>query len=41
MDGVDGVCVDSGEMGAILGAGGPGPPGGGKGRQLASNSGGG
>ncbi len=36
-----GVCVDPGEMGAILGARGPGPPGGGKGGQLASDSGGG
>ncbi len=32
-DGAKGVCVYPGEMGAILGAGGPGPPGGGKGRQ--------
>jgi hypothetical protein len=40
-DGAEGVSVDSGEMGAILGAGGPGPPGGGKGGQLASDSGGG
>jgi hypothetical protein len=28
MDGVEGVCVDPGEIGAILGARGPGPPGG-------------
>ncbi len=41
MDGVEGMCVDPGEKGAILEAGGPGPPGGGKGRQLASDSGGG
>jgi hypothetical protein len=34
------VCVDSGEKGAILEAGGPGPLGGGKGWQLASDSGG-
>ncbi len=43
-DGVEGVCLDPGETGAILEAGvvwGPGPPGGGKGRQLASDSGGG
>jgi hypothetical protein len=43
-DGVEGVCVDPGETGAILeagGVGGPGPPGGGKGGQLASDSGGG
>jgi hypothetical protein len=36
--------VDPGEMGAISeagGVGGPGPPGGGKGEQLASDSGGG
>jgi hypothetical protein len=42
-DGVEGMCVDPGEMEAILeaeGARGPGPPGGGKGRQLASDSGG-
>ncbi len=42
-DGVQEVCVDPGEMGAILeagGVGGPGPPGGGKGGQLASDSGG-
>jgi hypothetical protein len=41
MDGAEGVCVDPGEIGAILGAGEPGLPGGGKGRQLASDSGGG
>ncbi len=38
------VCVDPGENGAILdarGGGGPGPPGGGKIGQLASDSGGG
>jgi hypothetical protein len=40
-DGVKGVCVDPGEMGVILEAGGPGLPGGGKGGQLASDSGGG
>jgi hypothetical protein len=40
-DGAEGVCVDPGEMGAILKAGGPGPPGGGKGGQLVSDSGGG
>ncbi len=34
------VCVDPGEKGAILEAGGPGPPGRGKGWQLASDSGG-
>jgi hypothetical protein len=38
MDGAEGVCVDPGEMGAILGARGPSPPGGGKGGQLASDS---
>ncbi len=40
-DSTEGVCVDPGEMGAILEAGGPGPPGGGKCGQLASDSGGG
>jgi hypothetical protein len=43
-DGVEGVCVDTGEMGAILeagGVGGPGPPGRGKDGQLALDSGGG
>ncbi len=35
-----GVCVDPGEKGAILETGGPGPPGGGKGQQLAPDSGG-
>jgi hypothetical protein len=40
-DGAEGVCVDPGEMGAILEAGGPGLPRGGKGGQLASDSGGG
>jgi hypothetical protein len=39
-DSVEGVCVDPGEKGAILEAGGPGLPGGGKGWQLASDSGG-
>jgi hypothetical protein len=41
MDGGEGVCVDPGEMGAILEAGGvrgPGPPGGGEDGQLASDS---
>jgi hypothetical protein len=44
MDGVEGMCVDPGEMEAILEAGGvrgPGPPEGGKSGQLASDSGGG
>ncbi len=43
-DSVKGVCVDPGEMGAILEAGGvrgPGPPGRRKGGQLASDNGGG
>jgi hypothetical protein len=40
-DNVEGVCVDPGEKEAILEAGGPGPPGGEKGGQLASDSGGG
>jgi hypothetical protein len=40
-DGMEGVCVDPGEKGAILEAGGAGLPGGGKGGQLASDSGGG
>ncbi len=40
-DGAEGVCVDPGEMRAILGAGGPGPPGRRKGGQLAPDSGGG
>jgi hypothetical protein len=35
-----GVCVDPGEKGAILEVGGPRPPGGEKGWQLASDSGG-
>jgi hypothetical protein len=35
-----GVCVDPGEKGAILEARGPGPTGGGKGWQLAPDSGG-
>jgi hypothetical protein len=42
-DGVEGMCVDPGKMGAILEArvvGGPGLPGGGQGGQLASDSGG-
>ncbi len=44
MDSVEGVCVDPGEMEAILEAGGgmgPGPPRGGKGGHLALDSGGG
>jgi hypothetical protein len=44
MDGERAECVDPGENGAILdagGGGGPGPPGGGKSGQLASDSGGG
>jgi hypothetical protein len=41
MDSAEGGCVDPGEMGAILEVRGPGPPGGGKGGQLASDSGGG
>jgi hypothetical protein len=40
-DGVEGECVDPGETGAILEFRGPSLPGGGKGEQLASNSGGG
>ncbi len=43
-DNVEGMCVDPGEREAILEAGGVrghGPPGGGKGGQLASDSGGG
>jgi hypothetical protein len=43
MDGKRGECVDPGENGAILDAGGvegPGPPGRGKNEQLASDSGG-
>jgi hypothetical protein len=42
-DGMEGMCVDPGEMEADLQAGGvrgPSPPGGGKGGQLASDSGG-
>jgi hypothetical protein len=39
-DSGEGVCVDPGEKGTILEAGGPGPPRGGKGWQLASDSGG-
>ncbi len=41
---MEGMCVDPGEMEAALQAGGargPGPPGGGKGGLLASDSGGG
>jgi hypothetical protein len=44
MGSVKGVCVDPGKTGAILeagGIGGPGPPRGGKGGQLASDNGGG
>jgi hypothetical protein len=44
MDGVKRVSVDPGEMGAILEAGGVrgrGLPGGGKGKQMVSDSGGG
>jgi hypothetical protein len=37
-DSETGVCVDPGEKGAILEAGEPGPPGGGKGWQLAPDS---
>ncbi len=40
-DGVEGMCVDPGEMGAIMearGVRGPGLPGGGQGGQLASDS---
>jgi hypothetical protein len=43
-DGMEGVCMDPGEMGAILeavGVRGPGPPGGRKDGQLALDSGGG
>jgi hypothetical protein len=40
-DGGEGVCVDPGEKEAILEAGGPGLPGGGKGWQFASDRGGG
>ncbi len=40
-DGGEGGCVDPGEKEAILEARGPGLPGGGKGEQLASDSGGG
>ncbi len=40
-DGAEGVCMDPGEIGAILEAGGPSPPGGRKGRQLVLDSGGG
>ncbi len=39
-DGGEGVCVDPGEKGAILEAGGPGLLGGGKNWQLAPDSGG-
>ncbi len=41
MDSGKEVCVDPGEKEAILEAREPGPPGGGIGRQLASDSGGG
>jgi hypothetical protein len=41
MDGGEGLCVNPGEKGAIFETGGPGPPGEGKGGQLASDSGGG
>jgi hypothetical protein len=37
-DSGEGVCVDPGEKGAILGTGGPGPPERGKGWQLAPDS---
>ncbi len=40
-DGEEGICVDPREKEAILEAGGPGLKGGGKGGQLASDSGGG
>jgi hypothetical protein len=40
MDSMEGVCVDPGEKEAILEARGPGPPGGEKSGQLASDSGG-
>ncbi len=39
-DSGEGVCVDPREKGAILEAVGPGPPGGGKGWQLAPDTGG-
>ncbi len=39
-DSGEGVCVDPGEMGAILETGGPSPPERGKGRQLTPDSGG-
>jgi hypothetical protein len=39
-DAGEGSCVDPGEKGAILEAGGPAPPGGGNGWQLVSDSGG-
>ncbi len=41
ISGIYSLCVDPGEKEAILEAGGPGPPVGGKGGQLASDSGGG
>jgi hypothetical protein len=37
----EGVCVDPRERDAILGTGGPGPPGKGEGQQLVPDSGGG
>jgi hypothetical protein len=40
VDSGEGVCVDPGKRGAILLTGGPGPPGRGKGWQLAPDSGG-
>jgi hypothetical protein len=39
-DSGEGVCVDPGEKGAILGTGVPSPPERGKGRQLVPDSGG-
>jgi hypothetical protein len=40
LDSKEGMCVDPREKGAMFEAEGPGPPGGGKGWQLASDSGG-
>ncbi len=40
-DGREGVCVDPGKRDAILGKGGPAPPGKGEGQQLVPDSGGG
>jgi hypothetical protein len=40
-DSEEGVCVDPGERDAILGTGGPGPPGKGEEQQLLPDSGGG